>query len=55
MKKKMSTINMKMIVLILNDFIVPNLDISIKPRDTILMYRKLRSYRNHFNKFILFE
>ena len=36
-----------------NDFITPNHNISIKPREIILRWRSLRSYINHFKIFIL--
>ena len=36
-------------------FILPNHKISIKPRESTLRQRKLRSQVNHFNKFILYK
>ena len=38
-----------------NGFFIPNHNISIKPRETILGQRNLRSEINHFNKFLLYK
>ena len=38
-----------------NDFITPNHNISITPREIILRWRNLRSYINHFRLFILYK
>ena len=35
--------------------IIPNHYVGIKPRETILRQRKLRSHINHFNKFLLYK
>ena len=38
-----------------NDIMTPNHYIVIKPRETILKYGKMRSYLNHFKKFLLYK
>ena len=38
-----------------NEFITPNHYVGIKPRETKLRSRKLRSHMNHFNKLVLYK